>query len=601
MSRILLLLDHRGNRQLLIEALSPRYEVIVAESDNFLDSAFDLGIVDGIALDRLWDRIQTRKKAELPAFLPFLFVTARQDIGMATRHLWKSIDELILSPIEKIELQARIEMLLQTRRLSCEFYYTMIQASPLAIILLDRDGRVQQWNPSAERIFGWSKEEVLEHPLPIFSGEGQDNARIILEQCLHGDLFINLEMHVKKKDDTFIDIQFSAAPLRDATGMVTHVVCLVSDITEHKQTEKEAMHRLAELEAIYHISTALRTAQTLDEMLPILLDKTLSVFHTDTGSIWLYNAEQNKLTASVSRGWFKQIIEIPSITKEEIAGWVFSNNEPYITREFASDTRICESARAQVPTGWGGICIPIRAMNQIIGMLFVAVKLPREIQSDEIHLLTTLAEMAGNAIHRTRLHEDVLRYAAELEAAYDSTIEGWSRALELRDRETEGHTLRVTEITLRLARAMGMNENELVHLRRGALLHDIGKMGVPDSILLKPDKLTDEERKIMQQHPKLAYEMLASIKYLQPALDIPYCHHEKWDGSGYPRGLKGKEIPLAARIFAVVDVWDALMSDRPYRPAWPKDKVIQYIREQAGIHFDPEVVEHFLQLIDNNK
>jgi putative nucleotidyltransferase with HDIG domain len=190
---------------------------------------------------------------------------------------------------------------------------------------------------------------------------------------------------------------------------------------------------------------------------------------------------------------------------------------------------------------------------------------------------------------------------AELTLAYDTTLEGWARALELRDLETEGHTQRVTELAIRLARAMGVPEAELVHVRRGALLHDIGKMGIPDSILLKPGKLTDEEWQIMRRHPVYAFEMLLPICYLRPALDIPYCHHEKWDGSGYPRGLKGEEIPLAARIFAVADVWDALRSHRPYRKAWSDEKALKYICEQAGKHFDPRVMEAFLQMLAEAK
>ncbi len=179
--------------------------------------------------------------------------------------------------------------------------------------------------------------------------------------------------------------------------------------------------------------------------------------------------------------------------------------------------------------------------------------------------------------------------------AYDATIEGWSNAMDLRDKETEGHTRRVTDMTLVLARAMGMRYDQLMHARRGALLHDIGKLGIPDNILLKAGQLTDEEWAIMRKHPQYAHELLAKISYLQPALDIPFCHHEKWDGSGYPRGLKGDEIPLAARLFAVVDVWDALTSDRPYRSAWSKEKAIDYIQEQSGKHFDPQVVEVLLK------
>jgi len=212
--------------------------------------------------------------------------------------------------------------------------------------------------------------------------------------------------------------------------------------------------------------------------------------------------------------------------------------------------------------------------------------------------MEALAGQAAIAIDNATLFDDLQRSNVELALAYDTTLEGWSRALDLRDKETEGHTQRVAEMTLKLARAMGFSEDELVQVRRGALLHDIGKMGVPDAILLKPGKLTDEEWEIMRRHPVYAYKLLRPIAYLRPALDIPYFHHEKWDGTGYPRGLKGAQIPLAARLFAVVDVWDALRSDRPYRRGWPEEKVRDHIRSLAGTHFDPQVVEEFLSLRD---
>jgi putative two-component system response regulator len=197
------------------------------------------------------------------------------------------------------------------------------------------------------------------------------------------------------------------------------------------------------------------------------------------------------------------------------------------------------------------------------------------------------------------LNARLLRSNEELTQAYDATIEGWSRALELRDRETEGHTKRVTEMTVRLAVALKLPETEIEQIRRGALLHDIGKMGIPDHILLKPAKLTDEEWEIMQRHATYAYDMLSPIRFLRTALDIPFCHHEKWDGSGYPRGLKGEEIPLAARLFAMVDVWDALSSTRPYREGWPKEKVCAHLRSLAGTHFEPALVEVFLNILEN--
>jgi len=186
----------------------------------------------------------------------------------------------------------------------------------------------------------------------------------------------------------------------------------------------------------------------------------------------------------------------------------------------------------------------------------------------------------------------------QLLSAYEATIEGWSHALDLRDQETEGHSQRVTELTLKLAKILGMSDDEIMHIRRGALLHDMGKIGIPDSILHKPAALTDEEWVVMRKHPQFVYDMLYSVEYLRPALNIPYCHHEKWDGTGYPRGLKGEQIPLAARLFAVVDVWDALTSDRPYRPAWSQEDALIFIREQSGSHFDPQVVDLFFKVIE---
>ncbi|HMB22203.1 MAG: HD-GYP domain-containing protein [Chloroflexota bacterium] len=182
-------------------------------------------------------------------------------------------------------------------------------------------------------------------------------------------------------------------------------------------------------------------------------------------------------------------------------------------------------------------------------------------------------------------------------AAYEATIESLSHAMDLRDHETEGHSQRVAELTVKLAQALSMSEEQIVHVRRGALLHDLGKIGIPDSILHKPGRLTDEEWIIMRMHPQFAYDMLHPIEYLRPALDIPHNHHEKWDGTGYPRGLKGEEIPLVARLFAVIDVWDALTSDRPYRPAWSREEARSYIHEQSGRHFDPQVVDLFFSIV----
>lgn len=193
---------------------------------------------------------------------------------------------------------------------------------------------------------------------------------------------------------------------------------------------------------------------------------------------------------------------------------------------------------------------------------------------------------------------DILdRMYSQLVEAYDTTIEGWSQALEMRSQETEGHSHRVVELTMRLVRAMKVDGSLWVHINRGVLLHDIGKMGVPDTILCKPGPLTPAEWELMRQHPVKAYQMLSKIPYLQPAIEIPYCHHEKWDGTGYPRGLKGEEIPLEARIFSVIDVWDAMRSHRSYRNAIPENQVIEYLSTESGRSFDPAVIKAFFEMM----
>ncbi|MEK7698439.1 MAG: HD domain-containing phosphohydrolase, partial [Nitrospirota bacterium] len=240
--------------------------------------------------------------------------------------------------------------------------------------------------------------------------------------------------------------------------------------------------------------------------------------------------------------------------------------------------------------------VALIAKGEVKGVLELFHRSLLDIEPQWLEFLETVADQAAIAIDNAALFEKLQSSNVELTLAYDTTIEGWSRAMDMRDKETEGHTQRVTEMTLRIAQEMGIKEEEFVHIRRGGLLHDMGKLGVPDNILLKPGPLTEEEWGIMKRHPQLAYEMLYPIEYLRPALDIPYCHHEKWDGTGYPKGLKGEEIPLAARIFAVVDVWDALNSDRPYRPAWTREKVREHICSLSGTHFEPNVAEVFLKI-----
>jgi response regulator RpfG family c-di-GMP phosphodiesterase len=245
----------------------------------------------------------------------------------------------------------------------------------------------------------------------------------------------------------------------------------------------------------------------------------------------------------------------------------------------------------------------ITSAEQLLGVLEVMDVVPHTLDQRQLDGLAAVArqvmaqlELRLALAERATVADRIQHASDEMSTAFDATLASIARALDLRDREVPGHLQRVADITVRLAQAMALPADQLAHLRRGALLHDIGKMGIADSILLKPSALTDDEWAVMHQHPTYAYDMLSPIEVLRPALDIPYCHHERWDGQGYPRGLRHTEIPLAARIFSVVDVWDALRSDRPYRQGWPDLRVRDYISKRAGADFDPDVVENFLKL-----
>ena len=244
------------------------------------------------------------------------------------------------------------------------------------------------------------------------------------------------------------------------------------------------------------------------------------------------------------------------------------------------------------------VAAPLVANDQVQGVLELWHREKLDSNATWLNALEQTAEKGAIALGNVLRVRRLQRSTIELAQAYDATIDAWSQALELRDYEPKGHTLRVTEMAVDFARLLGLGEIELANIRRGARLHDMGKMGIPDQILLKPDALTDEEWTIMHRHPLIAYEYLSPVEFLRPALDIPRYHHEKWDGTGYPYELRGEDIPLVARIFALVDVWDSLRSDRPFRKGWPEDKIKQHIYDRAGKQFDPDLADKFLKLLE---
>jgi putative nucleotidyltransferase with HDIG domain len=383
----------------------------------------------------------------------------------------------------------------------------------------------------------------------------------------------------------------------EADGELLTWIANTSAIALHNaELFQQTQKKVAQQQALRMIDMAITASMDLGVTLDVLLQRVVQIQDVAAAAILLANPETLTLRFTAGRGFRTDMIERTYLhIGEGLAGRV------------ALERRIIRAdSPAELAHHWTGdpfyeaegfccyMAVPLIAKGQVQGVLEIFDRKPFPGDDDWLAFLEVIGGQAAVAVDNGRLLADLQRSNTNLSLAYDNTIEGWSRALDLRDKETEGHTLRVTEMTVRLARAAGLPEREIVHIRRGALLHDIGKMGVPDHILLKPEALTDEEWVIMKQHTTHAYELLSPIAFLRPALDIPYCHHEKWDGSGYPRGLKGEEIPFPARLFALADVWDALTSDRPYRKAWSKERALQHITSQSGTHFDPRAVELFL-------
>jgi PAS domain S-box-containing protein len=612
---------------------------------------------------------------------------------------------------------------------------------------------------------------VIQHGQPIYCGDVTKDRRYIeVWPEIRSGMYVPLKVGQRTIGCLNLESERVNAFTETDEWLITTLAMQAASALENARMYEEARQRLAESEAVGRITIALRTAESLDNMMPVFLDETLTLLGTQVGAIWLHHTESEELRQVVSRGWFTELPKTTVKPGEGLVGSTYANGKAHLSREFIRDVSALDASLKQIPAGWGGVCVPIRSAQAVVGVMLISVQLPRELTTGDRQVLDTLAEIVGIAIQRMRLHDQTERqlqhvralheidtviaasfdlsltldiflknvlaqlcvdaasilllnpythmldytagkgfrmpgiekmhlslseeyagrvvrerhtiHTADLQAdntsaaytkltdnegfvsyygvplivkgevkgvleifhrtqlklnpellsfmealagqaaiaidssltythlqrsnmdlamTYDMTLEGWSRALDMRDKETEGHSERVAEMTLQLASDLAVKDVEMEHIQRGALLHDMGKIAIPDSILLKPGSLTADEWDVMHTHPTRAYEMLAHIPYLRPALEIPYNHHEKWDGSGYPRGLKGEEIPLSARIFAVVDVYDALTSNRPYRPAWTKEKTLEHIRQQSGFQFDPKVVEAFLRLIPNLK
>ncbi|HLE27665.1 MAG TPA: HD domain-containing phosphohydrolase [Anaerolineales bacterium] len=492
------------------------------------------------------------------------------------------------------------EALYSTLEAREKHFRALIENSSDAVTLLNPEGRVIYTSASARRVLGYAPEELagqnafdLIHP-----DDRQTMLTGFIEAAQKPRQVQTTQLRVRHKDGAWLWIEGTAQNLLAEPG-VEAVVVNYRDITERRRADEKIENQLRRLSALRAIDMAITSSLDLRITLNVLLEHVIAQLRVDATAVLLLNRHLNELEYAAGRGF-----RGASITRLRLKLGEGYASQAALERRTVSIPNLAEAERpftkAELTADEKFVAlyaVPLVAKGQVKGVLEVFHRARLDPDPDWLDFLETLAGQAAIAIDDAQLFDGLQRSNIELALAYDATIEGWSRAMDLRDKETEGHTQRVTELTLELARAAGMSDTEIAHVRRGALLHDMGKLGVPDSILLKPDKLTDEEWVAMRKHPQHAYDMLSSIHYLRPALDIPYCHHEKWDGTGYPHGLKGEQIPLAARLFAVVDVWDALRSDRPYRAAWPEEKVLEHVRAQAGTHFDPKAVELFFQVM----
>jgi putative nucleotidyltransferase with HDIG domain len=381
--------------------------------------------------------------------------------------------------------------------------------------------------------------------------------------------------------------------------LLTLVANTAAVAIQNSNLVKKLRQRVDQLSSLHAIDTAISSTTDLRMSLQTILGNVTRLLNVDAADIQLLNPTTLILEPVASRGFrTNELLHTSLRIGEGRLGQSVLDRKMVLTdsrRELLSDQT--RKSLAEVEEFHAHVAAPLIAKGQVRGVLEIFNRSPIKPNSDWLDFLDVLSAQASLAIDSGQMFENLGRANMELTLAYDATIEGWSQAMDLRDKETEGHTRRVTELAIELARKLDLNPALLVHMRRGALLHDIGKMGIPDRILLKNDELTEAEWETMKKHPSHAELLMSHIDYLRPAMDIPAYHHEKWDGSGYPNGLKGEQIPLTARIFAVVDVYDALTSDRPYRSAWTREKALDYIREQSGKHFDPSIAKVFLKMI----
>ena len=496
------------------------------------------------------------------------------------------------------ELRSRAEADAKLRE-SEEKYRTLIETDNDAVFIIDAEtGIILDANKKADDLLGMPHEKIIGmNQKSIHPEEDAEKCTKVMQDSLLNDGVVAADICVFHRSGKKIPVEVSVTIVERGGKRI--IQSFFRDITKRKHAEDLAKERLQRLTALHAIDMIISSSLDIRVTLSEFIDLVIAQLRVDAADVLLLNPHTQTLEFAANRGFRSDEIKRSRLRMGEgIAGLAAlehrSINIPDLSDPASGFPRVPLFEREGFITY---AAVPLMAKGHITGVLEVFHRSPLVLDTEWLNFLEALAAQAAIAIDNAALFNDLQRSAIELTVAYDATLEGWARALDLRNRATERHTERVAEMTMRLARAMSISEQEQVHIRRGALLHDIGKIAIPDSILLKPGPLTDEEWALMYKHPQDAFDMLQPIAYLRPALDIPYAHHEKWDGSGYPRSLKGEQIPIAARIFAVADVWDAMTDElRPYRKALSKEEIREHIRSLAGSHLDPKVVEAFLKI-----
>lgn len=471
-----------------------------------------------------------------------------------------------------------------------------VETMQLGVTTTDTEGMILYTNPAEASMHGYSVEELLDREVNILAPPAYRKKRT-LSQLNELTSWRREGVNVRRDGSAF-PVQLMSDVVKDNEGQPIGIVTTCEDITERKRTEEQIQRQIQRLTTLRDIDMAILSSLDLKVILNVLLDHLINRLNIDAAVIMLLNRHTLTMEYAESRGFRSHDIHnIKLKLGEGLAGQVA------LERRLISIPNLHEKEIPGVNSSLlkkEGLVVyyglPLIAKGHVKGTLELFHRTPINPDSEWLKFMDALASQAAIAIDNATLFNELQSSNIEITLAYDSTLVGWSRALDLRDKETEGHSQRVTELTLQIARAVGLAESELVPIRRGALLHDIGKLGIPDSILSKSSPLNEEEWEIMKRHPLYAYQLLSPINFLRPALDIPYCHHEKWDGTGYPQGLTGENIPVAARIFAIADVWDALCSKRSYRGAFKEENVIKHVRSLEGTHFDPKVLTVFMAM-----